>query len=323
MLAGIQQKLQSLQDNIADSKRTNAEYASKLKASKVRPPPALHAPPPTATGCRLIEAAAARPPHGQERKARVLAEAEQVALKEEALDKSINEEATQVSALEWESRAHKNAVKARKQKIVNLRNLDAKDLAQTTAERKAVRTLADPLFVHACRSVPLRRARQVQAKLDAANIQLIKSIPGLSGIVSDESEEEGDGCVGDEETQELQGQNESLVEQLASKRKAYESASAEKKQKLMASQSAGEQLAADCAAAADALEATKKTHAAHTQYINSTEASIRDIERDMDSDAFTAREAELDAQRARKEARHARCRLHCTQPLSSLRVRYR
>jgi hypothetical protein len=56
----------------------------------------------------------------------------------EELDKSIKEEATQVSALEWEQRAHKNAVKARKQKIVSLRALDAKDLAQTTAERKEV-----------------------------------------------------------------------------------------------------------------------------------------------------------------------------------------
>ena len=68
----------------------------------------------------------------------MVAKVDQASIACEELDKSIKEEATQVAALEWEQRAHKNAVKTRKQKIVSLRALDAKDLAQTTSERKAV-----------------------------------------------------------------------------------------------------------------------------------------------------------------------------------------
>lgn len=74
----------------------------------------------------------------QEKKANLIAQVDQVAITCEELDKSIKEEATQVSALEWEQRAHRNAVKVRKQKIVSLRALDAKDLAHTTSERKMV-----------------------------------------------------------------------------------------------------------------------------------------------------------------------------------------
>ena len=54
---------------------------------------------------------------------------------------------------------HKNAVKQKKQKIVSLRALDAKDIESTTDLRK-----------------------ETQGTLDAANIRLIRSIPGLSGI---------------------------------------------------------------------------------------------------------------------------------------------
>ncbi len=130
MLNSIQQKLQSLEDNIATSKHTNAELQLRLRGLQVcffaSPRP------------RRLFARPTLPRACQEEKALLVANMDSVTITCEELDKSIKEEATQVSALEWEQRAHKNAVKARKQKIVSLRALDAKDLAQTTAERKEV-----------------------------------------------------------------------------------------------------------------------------------------------------------------------------------------
>jgi hypothetical protein len=127
MLDSIQQKLQSLEDNIAASKHTNAELASKLRRLQVRT---------AALACAICRPR--RHCRAQEEKAHLVASMDTATIACEELDKSIKEEATQVSALEWEQRAHKNAVKLRKQKVVSLRGLDAKDLAQTTAERKEV-----------------------------------------------------------------------------------------------------------------------------------------------------------------------------------------
>ena len=90
------------------------------------------------------------------------------------------------------------------------------------------------------------RCAQAQAKLDAANFQLIKSIPGLCEICipKNAGEDTDEDC---EETKALQDQNEALSEELIRKRAEFQDQNSELTKKLASAKSNCEQLKIDCA----------------------------------------------------------------------------
>ena len=149
MLALIQDKLAVLEDSIETTKATNTQLEQKrteLQASK----------------------------------AEILAHVDECQQEEEALNHQCQQLASKCASVASEQRTHKNQVKARKQKIISIRDADSNDLEQTTAQRLAT-----------------------QAKLDDANTALLKSIPGLEDIFC-ASEDDDERCAGDEEYESLQ-----------------------------------------------------------------------------------------------------------------------
>lgn len=129
---------------------------------------------------------------------------------------------------------------------------------------------------------------------------MIKAIPGLSTIsILDGEEVTDEEC--DAETKALQEQNHTITGELKRKRAEHGEESANQTKQLAAMISAHAQLKNDCDAAAENLGIVKNRHTTNAKYIASTEATIVEINREIDSDSFMEREKSLSEMQASKQ----------------------